>query len=372
MLLSLLSLGSIQTLQLQMDHMVLRKVDTSILAKMPEGSKNGFGRVNGILDETGTYVFTTIARFNMNSGIVAPYRTLVPYTGKKPYPDTYGDMVSNWTVGIYPDLSRYMLQETKQVFHSDDGASLWVESHAWKASSASTFGKTWLSGSKPGYTGYLNSVYAHLSIRPAMGTDGKSFALLRSKLARIKPTKQPGHHPPVSGRADIALDRFGSPRLEIHNVPTSIIGNEGLKIVPFHSDQARRVILGWEINTARSSNHRIMLVGVPQQGATTVRYLIPPEKRKVRSFDGSVNGFFVSNAWITRKRGNILVQMLPRTSMPAEGEGPMQSLWLYQTRTKKWRKVGDYKVWAWSGSNKLFLVGGSEYKDPSWVIRLEE
>lgn len=315
------------------------------------------GRMEGIVDETGTYLFDALARYTLTTSAVAPYRSYIEIFGPASRPTSYGNVYSNWVLGPYPPREKYVRQLTDKVYYSEDGTSLWL---GGQGRGASYFGWTWLGTKRPGAAVVLNTIHASVFHYPAMGTDGKSFALVR-KHGETRSTKQPGHVPLPAHTGDIALGRQDSTKLKIKKVPKELSKDGFVGLYPWSYDPGRNLLIGLRA----PSTHEIAITDLSKPLAET-RFIPVPVSLAPTRKDAPVG---ILRAWLTPKKGNVLVQF----SLPLNHSGihpPV--LALFDRATEKWRIVGKYKVWAWSGSGKLLLVNAGNSNTAAWLIQVKE
>jgi len=353
---------------LQMKHHIVMPVDA--LMFMQRNEKPQWGPAGSlIIDETGTYVFSQENRFNLKTRHSVGFGSVIPYFGPRMHPTSLGGLRSRWTVGMYPDLDKYFLQEVVDVFYSSDGGDLWLKTQIWKHNGdggAEGVGRMYLSKPEDGFNAGLSGATSFLNFKLAMGVDGKSYALFRYPYESYEPSKTPGHWPPPIGKGDLLLGEYPKGATKRMDLPRELLPNIKVGFVAWQLDPTRKLIVGRR-TVGKSS---IVLLDLSGKKAT-MRVISLPVPHQVQRAGKQYN-YFPAKGWITPRSGNILLQMSVGYELSDPAFRGTHTLWLYNLTTSKWRKVGDYKIRAWSGSNKLMLVGGDAYSDPAWLIRLEE
>jgi len=353
---------------LQMKHHIVMPVDA--LMFMQRNEKPQWGPAGSlIIDETGTYVFSQENRFNLKTRHSVGFGSVISYFGPRMLPTSLGGLRSRWTVGMYPDLDKYFLQEVVDVFYSSDGGDLWLKTQIWKHNGdggAEGVGRMYLSKPEDGFSAGLSGAISFLNFDMAMGVDGKSYALFRYPYESYEPSKTPGHWPPPIGKGDILMGEYPKGTTRQVKVPRGMVTNLNASFGSWQLDPIRKLIVGFRgvgksdiyLLDVKGPTARVRLVHLPLDQKYNVSeqhyYRIP------------------TAVWISPKAGNILLQMRDRGEKAVKEPGYRHTLWLYNVKTSKWREVGNYRVLAWSGSSKLMLVGGDAYSDPAWLIRLEE
>jgi hypothetical protein len=301
--------------------------------------QNGQFFVDGIIDETGTYVFFPYYRFNLRTQLGSGYAVFEPFRYTKernpadreewrtrdPLPT---GLSSSWIIGMYPPSHKYAYTEPGRVLFSQNGSTVLEEISPWKARGFSLVGEVPLNSKAVGKIWARNIGDEDLVV-PA----GTSTLMVVRKREDPMSMGKPFGLPTMKGERDLVVLRAG-------------------KVI-----EHRTWRKGSLLAASGKTGVQICLV----KGSRQIEVVSRSNSYKTAPTLGESGRF--ERAWMLPSSNRVLCYVRYESTAP--------ELWELNLKTRRWTLAARGPiVRAASTSGKWFLLQRGGFSDPAWFVRM--